>query len=280
MARATPREWRSSPSRKMMLARSRSPAVATTSAALGPSLRHPHVERTVEAERKSALGLVELHRRDADIEHHAVDLVVAAFAGDIIEIGEAVFDQSQPALRRLHHVGAAGDRGLVAVDADHLAVGGGEDRARCSRRRRRCRRYRCRRRAPASCSSTGSNEHGNVPGQSASDVSAAARHHSRAPSGSFRRPLETRTSPSARAVTPNASRPARDLVRVPRSEMSRWHGNPRAGPDSRSRSRAEAPVTPTNHAVFWRHALWGVIANGRSDQRRNRQASGTNPRTD
>ena len=46
-----------------MLARSVSTRVAITSAAVGPSLAHPHVERTTEPERKAALGLVEAASR-------------------------------------------------------------------------------------------------------------------------------------------------------------------------------------------------------------------------
>jgi hypothetical protein len=53
---------------------------------------------------------------------------VTAFARDVIEVGKAVFDQSQPPLRRLHHIGAGGDSGLVTVDTDHLAVRGSENR--------------------------------------------------------------------------------------------------------------------------------------------------------
>jgi hypothetical protein len=36
-------------------------------------LRHAHVERPVLLKREAALRLVDLHRRHADIEHHAVD---------------------------------------------------------------------------------------------------------------------------------------------------------------------------------------------------------------
>ena len=60
---------------------------------------HAHVERTVEPEREAALGLVELHRRHAEVEHDAVDRVVAAAARDAFEIGEAILDQRQPAVR-------------------------------------------------------------------------------------------------------------------------------------------------------------------------------------
>ena len=36
-------------------------------------MAHPHVERAAEPERKAALGLIELHRGDADVHHDAVD---------------------------------------------------------------------------------------------------------------------------------------------------------------------------------------------------------------
>ena len=144
---------------------------------------HAHVERPVEAEGKSALGVIELHGGDAEVEHHAVDGVGAAIARDRVEIGKAIFDQRQPAVRRLHQIGAERDRALVAVDADHLAVGGGEDGAGIAAgaeggvdidaavmnveevERRRA-------------------EHGNVEGWSANDSrkAVAARRHSRAPS--------------------------------------------------------------------------------------------------
>ncbi len=38
-----------------------------------PRRRHPHVQRAVLLEREPALGPVELHRRDPQIHHHAVD---------------------------------------------------------------------------------------------------------------------------------------------------------------------------------------------------------------
>ena len=45
----------------------------TRSAAVGPSARHAHVQRPVAHEGEAALGLVELHGRDAEVEDHAVD---------------------------------------------------------------------------------------------------------------------------------------------------------------------------------------------------------------
>ena len=49
---------------------------------------------------------------------------------DGFEIGKAVFDQGQAAGRLLDQVRAQRDRGLIAVDADHLAVGGRKNGAR------------------------------------------------------------------------------------------------------------------------------------------------------
>ena len=95
-----------------------------------PLAAHAHVERPVEPEREAALGLVELHRGDADVEHDAVDRSWPQLARDGVEIGEAIFDQRQPAAGVLDEIGAERDRRLVAVDADDLAVGGVEDRAR------------------------------------------------------------------------------------------------------------------------------------------------------
>ena len=54
-----------------------------------PVALHAHVERAVVAEREAALGLVELHRRHADIEHDAVDGLEALLARDLVEIAEA-----------------------------------------------------------------------------------------------------------------------------------------------------------------------------------------------
>ena len=114
----------------MILARSRSPAALTTSAALAPCARHAHVERPVETEREAALGGIELHGGNAEVEHHAVDCRETGVVRGVVEIGEAVFDQRQPAVRRLHQVRAQRDGVLVAVDADDLAIGRGQDGAR------------------------------------------------------------------------------------------------------------------------------------------------------
>ena len=72
-------------------------------------MAHPHVERAVEPERKAALGLVELHRGDADIHHDAVDRIDALRGADFGEIGEAILDQGQPAVRAVDQIEAAGN---------------------------------------------------------------------------------------------------------------------------------------------------------------------------
>jgi hypothetical protein len=80
---------------------------------------HAHVERPVAAEREAALGLVELHRRHADVEHDAVDAVgEARLRDDAVEVAEAGRHEREPALRLQHHAGAAGDRIGIAVDRD------------------------------------------------------------------------------------------------------------------------------------------------------------------
>ena len=148
-----------------------------------PLAAHAHVERPVEAEGEAALGIVELHRRNAEVEHHAVDFIEPRFARGGVEIGKTLLDQRQPAAGGLHKIGAQRDRVLVAVDADHRAIGGGEDGARIT--------------AGAESGvdinaavmhveeiESGATEHGNVEGRSANDSrkAVAARRHSRAPS--------------------------------------------------------------------------------------------------
>ncbi len=186
----------------MMSARSRSAACATTSAALGPSRAHAHVERTVEPEREAALGLVELHRGHAEIEHDAVHRGVAEFFRDAIERGEALFDQREPAAGRL----APGRRRCATALWSRsmpmtCGIGGGEDRAAVAAGAEGAVDVDA---AVANIQELerGPREHGNVTGRSASDSRAiAARHHSRAPSGSSAALSEPGRCIAARAVT-------------------------------------------------------------------------------
>ncbi len=90
------------------------------SAALRPLSFHPHVEGGVEAQRKAALRLVELHRRDADVEHDSVGLLEAEGLRDRAEVAEARFDQAQPAARSRDEIGAAANGGGIAVERDNV----------------------------------------------------------------------------------------------------------------------------------------------------------------
>ena len=84
------------------------------------------------------------------------------------EIGEAILDQRQPPAGRIHQIGAARDRLLVAIDADHWQFGGGENGAGIAAGAERAvdvdaavtRREKL---------DDGTAEHGNVTSQSASD---------------------------------------------------------------------------------------------------------------
>ena len=158
---------------------------------------HAHVERSVEPEREPALGGIELHGRNTEVQHDPVDMFVAGLARDGIEIGKPVLDQRQAAASLFDEIGAQCECRLVAVNADHLAVGGCENGARvasCTER-------------PVDVHAAFANieevdslaaEHGNVGGGSASDSrAAAARHHSRAP-GALRAAWKLRSSLSAR----------------------------------------------------------------------------------
>ena len=146
---------------------------------------HAHVERAVEPEREAALGLVELHRGHAEIEHDAVDrrrgrisratrssaekrssTSVSRPLADCTRpapLATALWSRSMPmtcasAAARIARRIAAGAEGAVDINSAVANVQKLERRPR---------------------------EHGNVTGRSASDSRAiAARHHSRAPSGS------------------------------------------------------------------------------------------------
>ena len=94
-----------------------------------PVMAHPHVERAAEPEREAALGLVELHRGNADVHHDAIDGGRALRGADVGEVGESVLDQGQPAVGLVDQIEAAGNRRPVAVDADDPGSRDSEDRA-------------------------------------------------------------------------------------------------------------------------------------------------------
>src|SRR5581483_11808807 len=136
---------------------------------------HAHVERAVEAEREAALRGVELHRRDAEIEHDAVD---AGCLRDPFEVAEAILGERQAVIGER---AAERDGVRIAVDGDDLAIRLREDGAAVAAGAKRgvdidaavpdLEEF-----------NGGAAEHGNVGGWSASDSrAAAARRHSRAP---------------------------------------------------------------------------------------------------
>ena len=66
----------------MMSARSRSLAALHDFGGADALTAHAHVEWTIESKGEAALGIVQLHRRDAEIEDHAVDRLVSGIARD------------------------------------------------------------------------------------------------------------------------------------------------------------------------------------------------------
>ena len=147
-----------------------------------PLAAHAHVERAVEPERKAALALVELHRRHADVEHDAIDGFVTELARQLVETGEPVFDQREPAADLQDETGAVRDRGLVTVDADHPRIGR-EDGLRVAAGAEGAVDVEAAG-LDLEVPDRGAREHGNVTDRSASGVAAAAHGHSRTPSAS------------------------------------------------------------------------------------------------
>ena len=93
---------------------------------------------------------------------------MAAGARHRREVGKSILNQDEPALRRSDQIGALRDGALIAIDPDHAAVGGGEQRARKAAGAKggvdvnSARAHRKKFHGAAA-------EHGNVTGQSASD---------------------------------------------------------------------------------------------------------------
>ena len=78
-------------------------------------LGHAHVERAVGAEGEAAIGLVELHRRDADVEHDAVDLCL----GEFVEPARTVH---APACSRPENAVARSAPALIASGSRSIAM--------------------------------------------------------------------------------------------------------------------------------------------------------------
>src|SRR5262249_56248355 len=120
----------------------------------------------------------------AETDAAAVAGAVAEAARHSRKIGETVLDYYEPPAACLDQGGAARDRALVAVDRDHVAIGGGEDFPGIAAGAKGCVDVDTAV-AHREILDDAADEHGNVTGQSASDsrTAAAARHHSRAPCG-------------------------------------------------------------------------------------------------
>ena len=80
---------------------------------------HAHVERSVDAEGKAARGLVELHRRDADVEDDAVERREALRARDLLELRKARFNKRQPSAHLVDERWPARTAVGIAVEREH-----------------------------------------------------------------------------------------------------------------------------------------------------------------
>ena len=89
---------------------------------------HAHIEGSVEAEREAAFGRIDLHGRDAEVEHDAIGELDPEIACDAIERGEFAFDQSEAPGRGLDLGARRRDRRGVAIDTDDLRIRRRKDR--------------------------------------------------------------------------------------------------------------------------------------------------------
>ena len=86
-------------------------------------IAHPHVQRTVAHEGKAALGLVQLHRGNPNVEHHTVQPRLAAVGKGLGQTGEGC--THQPELARIvvgHSLGMRLHR-RIAIEGDHCRAG-------------------------------------------------------------------------------------------------------------------------------------------------------------
>ena len=83
-------------------------------------LRHAHVERAVTQEREAALGFIDLHGGHANVEHDAVDALIA---DESLHVGEAALAQAEAGRELRHQRLAVTDRRGIAVDGDDAAIG-------------------------------------------------------------------------------------------------------------------------------------------------------------
>ena len=93
-----------------MSASSPSPSVVDQIGRARALAAHAHVQRPVGAEGEAALGFVELHGGDAEIERDAVGGIQAAIGQKLLHLAEAALDQGQAAGEAVGELRALGDR--------------------------------------------------------------------------------------------------------------------------------------------------------------------------
>src|SRR3546814_13695851 len=95
-----------------------------------PCPGHAQVERAVPLEGKAALGLVDLHGGDADIQYDAVEPFDRRMIG---KIGELRMNKGQMPSARLDHPLSAGNGGRIAIKSNDTGTGL-KDRCRIDRK--------------------------------------------------------------------------------------------------------------------------------------------------
>ena len=89
----------------------------------GPVLRHAHIQRPGLGKGKATLGLVDLHRGHADIEHDTVNPLTTGIIGSLLELGERT-GVKEEALTELGGKGVDTNlNGRVPVDRDEIDSG-------------------------------------------------------------------------------------------------------------------------------------------------------------
>lgn len=81
---------------------------------------HPHVERAIPHEREAALGIIDLRRRHAQIQHHAIDLVDAELPQLFGHGGKAAMHHRHPGIRRRQRIG---HRDRLGILVEHHQAG-------------------------------------------------------------------------------------------------------------------------------------------------------------
>ncbi|MNQ70183.1 hypothetical protein D3C85_848140 [compost metagenome] len=77
---------------------------------------HPHIQRTVSHEREAAFRIVDLRRRNTQIQHHAIDLADAELLQFFRHGGKAAMNDRDPGIRRRQRVGHGDCFGILVKD--------------------------------------------------------------------------------------------------------------------------------------------------------------------